>query len=160
MSCIYNINKSYAKHFCDLLSWGDFNSYQLFFNYSPNKLNIFIDCAISGFFGLLATTGGLFRVGNGKRVNTAMNESDVSWILVTIPEGINAPIQLLSVSQTGRHQDVAQGIGGNIYVFSAHVGVDQSRVHRFSVQTIDENPMQEDTIQLFNELLRKFSVAF
>ncbi len=125
----------------------------------------FIDCVISGSFGLLATTGGLFRVGNGKRVSTATNEADVNWTSVIIPEGIKVPIQLIVVSPTGRHQDVAQGIGGNIYVLSAHVGVDQARLHRFAVQgIIGVNPIQADTIQLFNDLfiqnIKSFFLGF
>jgi len=92
------------------------------------------------------------------------SSSLLSVVKYTAPSVTNcctkAPIQLLAVSPSGRHQDVAQGIGGNIYVFSAHVGVDQARVNRFAVQGIYGNPTQSDTIQVFNDLFIQNTKSF
>ena len=120
----------------------------------------FIDCVISGSFGLLATTAGLFRVGNGSNITTAMAEDEVLWTPVMTPEGIASSIQLLAVSQSGRYQDVAKNAGGHVYVLSAHQGTNQARVNRFAIDGIDNNAVQANTIQPFTDLFVENIPAF
>ena len=120
----------------------------------------FIDCVISGSFGLLATTAGLFRVGNGSNITTAMAETEVLWTPVMTPGGIASSIQLLAVSQSGRCQDVAKNAGGHVYVLSAHQGTNQARVNRFAIDGIDNNAVQANTIQPFTDLFVENIPAF
>ena len=120
----------------------------------------FVDCVISGSFGLLATTVGLFRVGNGGKITTAMVEDEVLWTPVMTPGGIASSIQLLAVSQSGRYQDVAKNAGGHVYVLSAHQGTNQARVNRFAIDGIDNNDVQEDTIKPFADLFVENTLSF
>ncbi len=119
------------------------------------------DCIISGSFALLGTSIGLFRVGDNKKITDAINEFSVGWTSVSLPEGVCTVIQLISVSKTGRAQDITKEQGGQIYVLDAYEGKNKSRIHRFSVQNIiNNNPVQADTLTLFDDLYIKDVPSF
>ena len=112
----------------------------------------FLDAIISGSFALVASSETLLRVGNGKKITDAINEDDVSWTRIDLTETANPVLQLIAVSQTGRAQDVAKGVGGHIYVCNAYAGNNRSKINRFTVKGIDNTAVQADTFTAFTDL--------
>ena len=113
----------------------------------------FLDGIFSQAFGLIATTDGLFRIGNNKDVRTITNETDARWTRVEIPENAGAPILLYPATQTNRAQDITKNNGGNLFVLTANAGLDQSRINRFFIQPLESNDVvNSTTIQPFDDL--------
>lgn len=111
-----------------------------------------VDAVISDAFGLLATTGGLFRVGNNSAINTATNQQAVNWTFVPIPEAAGAPVQLAAVTQTGRAQDIVRKAGGHVYVLNSSNGFDQSHINRFAVSPLVGGLITSETLVVFDDL--------
>jgi hypothetical protein len=109
----------------------------------------FTDLVVSGKFALLGTSRGLYRIGNNCDIsNPTLTESNqLSWTEVAIPQGLTSVVKLCPVSTTGRAQDVAQGVGGIVYVVNGSVGKNQSRLHRFAVKGTDYIEIDDTTIQ-------------
>lgn len=103
------------------------------------------DVIISDKCALLATTAGLYRVGNGKDIRhddvTALN-----WTLVPIPEASDLPLFLLPVSNTGNPHDWAKW-PGQVYVITGSYTKKGAHVHRFAVQDVCHQPINDDTIK-------------
>lgn len=113
----------------------------------------FLDGIFSQACAIIATTGGLLRIGNDKDVRTITNEADAEWTHVAIAENAGAPTALYAVTQTNRMQDITQNNGGHFYVLTANVGLDQSRINRFAVQPLSGiAPMNATTLQPFDDL--------
>jgi hypothetical protein len=111
-----------------------------------------LDGIFSAALGILATTAGMVRVGDGADVRIANSESDLNWTPVSIPENAGAPTQLLGVSQTNREQNIAEYDGGQIYILTANAGDNQSRINRFAIETLANGPVRSTTVQPFNDL--------
>ncbi|MGB8367159.1 MAG: hypothetical protein WCD44_02265 [Candidatus Babeliales bacterium] len=126
-----------------------------------NSQRAFTDCVISNSFALIGTGIGLFRIGNGKNITEATNSLSAEWTSVPLPEGVCAVTQLIPISKTGRSQDLTRNQGGQIYVLDAYQGKNKSRIHRFSIQEIiNNNPVEANTITLFNDLYIKDVPSF
>ncbi len=111
------------------------------------------DCIISEKFALLATSAGLFRVGNGRDIGTAQDSAAVGWVPVEVNEGIGPITKLIAASKTTRAQDVAkEEIGGQVYVLSAYRGKNQAQINRFAVQNVVGNPIGDETIAPFSDI--------
>lgn len=93
-----------------------------------------LDVIISGPFAALATSTGLFRVGNNNDISSAATAADVGWTQVPINEGLMPVMRLFALTKTGREQDLANDPGGNLYVTNAHKGLDDAQVNRFCVK--------------------------
>lgn len=107
----------------------------------------FLDVLVSEKMALLATSVGVFRVGNGADISTAVDFSSARWIQVSIPYQQIPVIEFVAVSTTGRAQDVARAGGGNIWFVSSYYGKDRGQINRFSiadtsVQAINSNSLQ------------------
>ena len=121
----------------------------------------FLDGIFSQAFGILATTDGLIRVGNGKNVRTVTNEANANWTAITIPENAGPPTSLYAVTATNRAQDITRNSGGFFYVLSASVGLDQSRINRFAVQPLAAtDTVNAQTVQAFDDLFVKNIPSF
>jgi hypothetical protein len=121
----------------------------------------FLDGIFSQALALIATTDDLLRIGDNKDVRTITNESDAQWQPVAIGENAGAPTALYGVTQTNRVQDITKGTGGQFYVLTANVGLDQSRINRFAVQPLGTTePMTSTTIQAFDDLFVKNIPSF
>ncbi|HSC25109.1 MAG TPA: hypothetical protein VLB80_02730 [Candidatus Babeliales bacterium] len=113
----------------------------------------FLDGIFSQASGIIATTNGLFRIGNNKDVRIIISESDAHWTPLPIGESAGAPTSLYAVTQTNRAQDITRGNGGYFYVLTANVGIDQSRINRFTVQPLSSTDvMTATTIQPFDDI--------
>lgn len=103
---------------------------------SPN--DCFNDIIVTGDLAILATSAGLFRVGNG----SSIQNTTVNWTSVTVPEQLALPCtQLIAISPTaGLASSLA--LGGNLYTISSYRGLNQTIINRFYVNnsgTIDNN---------------------
>ncbi|HEX4068580.1 MAG TPA: hypothetical protein VHX42_00630 [Candidatus Babeliales bacterium] len=121
----------------------------------------FLDGIFSQACGIIATTDNLLRIGDNKDVRTITDESDAQWQLINIPENAGAPTALYAVTQTNRMQDITKNSGGQFYVLTANVGLNQSRINRFAVQPLGATePMNSTTIQPFDDLFVKNIPSF
>ncbi len=121
----------------------------------------FLDGIFSQACGIIATTDDLLRIGDDKDVRTITSESDAQWTAVAIGESAGAPTALYTVTQTNRMQDITKNSGGHFYVLTANVGLNQSRINRFSVQPLGAtDPMNATTIQPFDDLFVKNIPSF
>lgn len=119
----------------------------------------FSDVVVSNKFALLATSEGLFRVGNSKNITTAATAADVGWVSVAgRGEGIAPATRLWVVSPTGHENGLAQN--GMVYVLSGAVSTSQSRVHRFTVKDTSASAIDDTTIQALNDLFVKSVPSF
>jgi len=110
----------------------------------PGGRNAFLsDVIISNKVGLLATSSGLLRVGNGSDITTATNVLQIGWVPIALAESVGPVSRLFAISPTGIETGVAQlNSSGNVYVLSAYIGYDQARVYRL---TIDYTGAIDDT---------------
>jgi hypothetical protein len=121
----------------------------------------FLDTIFSQALALIATTDDLLRIGDNKDVRTITSESDAQWTNIAIGENAGAPTALYAVTQTNRAQDITRNSGGQFYVLTADVGLNQSRINRFSVQPLGATePMQSTTVQAFDDLFVKNIPSF
>jgi len=112
-----------------------------------------LDAIVSQAFAIIATTGGLLRIEDDQDIRTVTNQIESNWIPIAIPEIAGAPTQLLSVTTTGREQDITRTIGGQLYVLTSSTGFDQSRINRFAITSLEnDQPMQKETIEQFDDL--------
>src|SRR3990167_9213254 len=108
----------------------------------------FMDMAVSSgavSFGLLSTTKGLYRIGNGENVNGAT--SALSWVEIVLPQsaGPTAQLSLLSPSELS----AGFGANGQVYVLGSYQGYYYSRIYRLHVNV--SGSIDNDTIQLLDD---------
>ena len=120
----------------------------------------FFDLIVSGKFAVIATSRGLLRVGNGKDISTATTGDEVGWTPVPMLEGVKGVRQLLAISKTGMPQDVARYDGGQIYALNVDRGRNRSDVTRFTVNTVENNPIDDNTMVPFSDLYVKGVQSF
>ncbi len=111
-----------------------------------------LDAVISEKLLIVATSNGLYRLGNGLDVRTA-DAVLASWELLSTPEDIGAIRQLVAVTQTGRAQDLARSSsGGNLYAMSAYRGKNQAKLYRFAVAQVVGSSITDTTVQRIPDL--------
>ncbi len=97
----------------------------------------FADCIACDRLGLLATSHGLYRTGNGNNISTAANTTAVGWTAVALPYGFTGVSKLIPVAGTQNiFQFAADGIG-QVYVASSSVSLKNAAL--FSFATLDVN---------------------
>ncbi|HBY05409.1 MAG: hypothetical protein UV38_C0003G0112 [candidate division TM6 bacterium GW2011_GWE2_42_60] len=110
----------------------------------------FSDLALSGRLALLATSRGLFRVGNGRSIMHD-TEHNLAWTQITLPEGAGSVARFFVVSPTDKAIDFATTErGGNIYILNACVSLNQARVYRLSILGM-QDPISDYTATLFKD---------
>jgi|GEM_PF-2625189 len=111
----------------------------------------FKDIVISGKLGLLATSNGLFRVGDGMNIATASNPESLGWARIATPDNISRQItHLYATSGTARKQDCAQkNSDGHLYVLSANRGLNKGQLYRFSLESVTDTNITSTTVQPF-----------
>jgi len=103
-----------------------------------------LDFVASGKLGILATSVGMFRVGNGKNVQVDVN---LNWTEVEVPSYCGPIKQLLAVSQSLREQDVAkEDLNGVLYVLGAYSGKNISQFNRFTIKDAEAGEVDSQTI--------------
>lgn len=111
-----------------------------------NECTTFFDVVISDVFALLATSNGLYRVGNDGDIQTAANGAAVGWISVPIPEGVPVVQQLQPISSNNLPNGLAKSNNGNLYILDAYIGLAFGQENRYVVQSVVSQPIDNDTI--------------
>lgn len=114
-----------------------------------NSPALLFDAVVSDKCALLATSEGLWRVGNNCSAYAAQSTSAMQWTRIPLPEGHACVRQLMTLSQTGRSQDVARGAGGMVYALNGYRGKGLSKVHRIIVSPTTDAAVSHETVQLF-----------
>ena len=115
----------------------------------------FSDCIVSGKFAVIATSRGLMRIGNGNDIRTSTGIDASGWTPVTMPEGVKGVRQLCAMSKTGTFQDVARNDGGQIYALNVDRGTNRSDVTRFAVSSVENSPIDDNTMVPFPDFYVK-----
>jgi len=93
----------------------------------------FSDFIASKRLGLLATSHGLYRTGNGRSVSNAQDETGVGWTLVTLPTSYTSIVKLLPLSKSALPYEFADGAPGQVYCIAAKVGSHASALHCLAI---------------------------
>jgi hypothetical protein len=121
----------------------------------------FLDAIFSQALGIIATTDGLLRIGDEKDIRTITSESDAQWIDIAIGENAGPPIALYTVTATNRAQNITRSIGSYFYVLTADNSINQSRINRFTVQTLSPtDTVSATTVQPFDDFFVKNIPSF
>ena len=122
---------------------------------TTNKLaknGAFFDVIVSEKLILLATSNGLFRLGNNKDSILIKSEEDADWRSINLPEAMNAITQLEAHSITGKPEDISRESGGMVYVLGSCRGKNKSRIHRIAIKsTQGENQIDDTTVLVAKE---------
>ena len=90
----------------------------------------FSDMAVSEEVGLLATSQGLYRVGNGLDIQTG-DSTNLNWTNVAIPNSIGPATRLLFGTSNGFTNDFSNN--GQLYLLSSYVGYNQAQINRYAI---------------------------
>lgn len=109
------------------------------------------DLIVSGPLGLLATSFGLLRTGNGKDIREVTSADDAQWTPVALPESAGSLCEpgpasrLFAVTPTLCDADLIDG--GVLYVLNGYVGLDAAQGYRFAVVN-QMGQVTDQTVQL------------
>jgi len=110
------------------------------------------DVLVSGQCALLATTFGLYRIGNSSDIRMADDATEANWTLVPVLFGVGPALMLQAITATGREQDFASNDGGNVYVLTADTGNNRARISRFTVADVVSSAINDNTIQPLDDV--------
>ena len=106
-----------------------------------SQYSTFLDFIVSNNLGLLATSLGLFRVGDWQDIS---HNEIIHWTRIEIPTYQGPIQQLIPVSATGLETDFAkEGKDGMLYVLGANYSKDEAQLNRF---TIRSGPVTDSTV--------------
>lgn len=112
----------------------------------------FTDAVISDKVAFLATSAGLYRVGNDADIRQATSHAQVAWTQVDIGSDIDPIVHLSAVSTTGRSTDVARYAGGNLYVVQGYAGRNHGTVKRFSIDHSCQKAVDDAVITIIPDI--------
>jgi len=112
----------------------------------------FSDVGVSGKLALLATSAGLFRVGNGADVTTAgtITPDSLLWTRVPLPENYGPATRLQFITPTNIEADFTQG--SLAYVLCGVTAYNQARIYRLAISEAITSPITDTTVQNLNDL--------
>src|SRR3990167_4031151 len=105
-----------------------------------SKFATFSDIVISESLGILATSVGMYRVGNGQNITTATQTSDLNWTFINSPGGFGPVFKIYTLSHNVNQNKFTEN--GQLYVLNAYIGYNNASISRFSVNlsgAIDNN---------------------
>ena len=114
---------------------------------------------VSGKYAMIGASTGLWRVGDGSNIQTAVNAAEVNWTQVAIPEGISAVQYMQAISNSAAQNSFAQGIG-NVYINDAYRGYDQAHVNRYTVANVSAAITQSTIVPLPDMIVKDILTAF
>jgi hypothetical protein len=119
-------------------------------------LDIFLDCVVSDKLALLATTRGLFRLGDALDIRMISGAPACSWVRITVPCQEGPIVQLMPLSVTGLPTDCARYGGGELYVLNSYAGYNTTRVTRYQIADCSEDKnISDTTVQLLPDRFMK-----
>lgn len=112
----------------------------------------FTDCAVSGKFGVIGTSQGLFRVADAADITGAP-----TWTKVTFPDNKIHPIEKIQViSPTAKKEEFATATsGGQLYVLENTASTEQAKVHIFDVAADGAGAVDDETLQPVSNVVVK-----
>lgn len=114
-------------------------------NNTSANTGVFTDIIVSDKLAILATSFGVYRIGNNCAIQHAQTPEDVHWQKIDI--GNEDPVVHLSTfSITGNPADVARYGGGNLHVIQGYTGKNRATIKRFTVEDISRNAIDNDTV--------------
>lgn len=117
----------------------------------------FFDLLVSHELILLATSSGLYRIGDGACAHAVQDAAACCWTPVELPNNLGAVMHLYGCSVTGDPCDITR-TGGMVYVLTGNRSRDYSRVYRISITADTVQPLAdkqyEDTPASFIPLCR------
>lgn len=114
----------------------------------------FSDVVVSSKLALLATSKGLYRVGNSKNISTETSASNVDWTKVALSEGPTPVTRLFAVGTTTLEIDFAQQTGGGmVYALASSVGKQLSSVYRLTIRDISSSAIGATTVEFIPDYI-------
>lgn len=107
----------------------------------------FADFVASRTLGLLATSDGLYRTGNGNNVSTAANTSAVGWVKVSLNSDYTGVSKLIPLSSTVQSYEFANSAPGQVYAITSSVSLKNSVIHRLAIKN-SATAVDATTVQL------------
>lgn len=107
----------------------------------------FFDLLVSYKAAFLATSQGLFRIGNGKDIAAVQNTFDAQWVRLLISQEHESVERIHAISKTGNPQDICSKDPGNIYVLSCSRKMNQMYLYRFSVGNAETEKVTDALVQ-------------
>ncbi len=124
----------------------------------------FADILVSGPLALLATSIGLYRVGNGANIQIAQDFASCFWTALTLPESAGPIVCLYPISHNGVRSDISretvsplpainqttdgQVPTGNVMVLSSAFATHQGRIYRFVCYDTVANGVTNESFQI------------
>lgn len=117
-----------------------------------SRYAVFLDVAVSNKLALLATSNGLYRIGNNKDCREVQSSTDCDWTLVTLPLCTMPITHISPISSSTISSDFAKNVGGMLYVLAADRGSNRSRLYRLSIKNVTENFITDETVLLLPDI--------
>lgn len=105
------------------------------------------DVAVSHSFALLASSNGLYRVGNDADIQTAVDHAAVEWTDVVVPEGLPVVQQIQTFASNNIPNGFAKTDNGNVYILDAYAGLNIAQENRYTVQSVVGQAIDSNTIE-------------
>lgn len=113
-----------------------------------HQFGCFADVVVSDKIAFLATSRGLYRVGDGSDIRFARSSAEVAWTTVDLGGDEYAIVHLDAASTTGLTTDVARYGGGNLYVIQGYPGRNDGTIKRFSVGDVTDTSINDQVITI------------
>ena len=114
----------------------------------------FADFVASRRLGLLATSDGLYRTGNGNNVSESANTAAVGWAKIALNSDYTGVSKLVSLSSTLQPYEFATDRPGQVYAITSSVSLKNSVIHRFAIKD-SSAAVDATTVQLITSPLIK-----
>lgn len=113
---------------------------------------LFFDMVVSEKLALLATSNGLYRIGNDQDVKKINNTQQAHWTLINLPEMVLPITKLQSYSPDHYSQNISR-LSGVIHVIGSYRGKNKSHLHRLALASTQDNPITDKTVSLISEVI-------
>lgn len=112
---------------------------------AQKEIGTLLDVLVSGKCALIGSSTGLWRVGNGADIRTAIDSADAAWTQVSIPQGVPVVQYMQAISNSAVPNSWAQGVG-NLYINDAYRGLDWAQVNRYTIADVATDPITDNTV--------------
>jgi hypothetical protein len=123
---------------------------------SPTEMGLsqfatFSDVVISESLAIIATSEGMYRVGNGNDIRTANTVAQINWTFISTPEGFGPVFKIYTLSHNVDQNKFTEN--GQLYVLSAYIGYNNAVISRFSVNL--SGAIDNDTVTWIPDIFIK-----
>lgn len=119
---------------------------------------IFLDCAVSEKFALLAHSAGLHRVGNGKDIRYD-DASSLNWARVEIPDCSGPVVSLIPIGVSSKSCDWGRS-ASQFYIISGSIAHNNARLNRFAVSNVQDTITDQTCVPLHDFISKDHISSF